>query len=172
MSRHLEDGRRHIVKILVPGDMIGVDALFTGRADCEVEALTDVTGSLYGVQSVRALIEADPETIQEVGEFMHHELILAYDQLTNLGTRSALERVAWFLLDLFDRLREQGLVENSTCEMPLRQSVIADVLGLAPANVSRILRSLREQGLVSVRQGRMSIIDRAKLKAVAQRTDI
>ncbi|HZC55119.1 MAG TPA: helix-turn-helix domain-containing protein [Xanthobacteraceae bacterium] len=72
------------------------------------------------------------------------------EHLIDVGRRSALERVAHFLLELLTRLQAIGLADERSFQMPLTQELIGDALGLSVPHVSRTLRQLREDDLVAV----------------------
>jgi CRP-like cAMP-binding protein len=78
--------------------------------------------------------------------------------LVNLGRRSAVERVAHFLLELLTRLQAIGLAEARSYSMPMTQAAIGDLLGLSVAHVNRSFRQLRDDGLVTI-DGRSIVID-------------
>ena len=79
------------------------------------------------------------------------------EHLIDVGRRSALERVAHFLLELLTRLKIIGLADERSFRMPLTQELIADALGLSVPHVNRTLRQLREDELVSI-EGSVVII--------------
>ena len=76
-----------------------------------------------------------------------------------LGQGSAEERLALLLIDFRGRLMLSGAIAKNalTYQMPLTQAQLADHLGITAVHVNRILRSLRESGIVSVRDGEVVI---------------
>lgn len=170
-SRTLDDGRRQVLRVLLPGDLIGAEAIFSAPADSSVEAITDVVLCAFPSQNMRKLFAVDSEIAGRLAAKLHEEVATGFDHLVNLGARSALERLAWFLLDLFERLRLRDMVDGDSCHMPLTQGTMGDALGLAPANVSRLMRELREMGLLEVRRGRLTLHDRDGLWALARRSN-
>jgi CRP-like cAMP-binding protein len=75
------------------------------------------------------------------------------DHLIDVGQRSALERVAHFLLELLTRLQVIGLADERSYQMPLTQELVGDALGSSVPHVSRTLRQLREEDLVAIEGG-------------------
>lgn len=51
---------------------------------------------------------------------------------------------------------------------PLTQYQLADALGLTPIHLNRMLRDLREEGLILFRSNRVEILDRKRVAALAQ----
>ena len=80
------------------------------------------------------------------------------EHLIDVGRRSAIERVAHFLLELLTRLQAIGLADERSYRMPLTQELISDALGLSVPHVNRTLRRLREDALVSV-EGQIVVIE-------------
>jgi CRP-like cAMP-binding protein len=85
----------------------------------------------------------------------------------NIGRRSAIERTAHFFLELGQRLALIGRVTNNGFARPLNQYVLADALGLSAIHVNRILRQLRERGLITLKAQQVIILDLAGLEDLA-----
>src|SRR5215213_10778828 len=84
-----------------------------------------------------------------------------------LGRGNAEERIATLLLDLRGRLFQAGLANGEGFHMPLTQQEIADHLGLTLVHVNRVLRRLREAGMVTVQGGVVRIDEMTRLSRVA-----
>lgn len=87
--------------------------------------------------------------------------------LVTLGRKTALERVAHLLLELFERLRRSGLTYGLQCAMPLTQMEIADMTGLTPVHVNRTLQTMRMRGLVELQSKWLRIPDLSALREAA-----
>jgi CRP-like cAMP-binding protein len=92
---------------------------------------------------------------------------MVVEHLVRLGSRDASKRMAHFLLELGARLTLVGLGSKSGYACPLRQYHLADALGLSSVHVNRVLRDLREAGLVSFRDGQVKFLDYAGLVKLA-----
>jgi DNA-binding transcriptional regulator LsrR (DeoR family) len=71
------------------------------------------------------------------------------------------------ILELLVRLRDVGLANELSYSLPLTQELIADVLGLSGPHVSRLLRLLREEGLITIDGHRLTVIDLGSLTQLA-----
>ena len=89
------------------------------------------------------------------------------EHLVDLGRRNALERTVHFLLELGARLRLVGLGSQAGYACPLSQYLLSDALGLSAVHVNRILRQLREDGLLTFRNGRVTFDDFDRLVTLA-----
>jgi hypothetical protein len=92
---------------------------------------------------------------------------LVVEHLVSVGRRTPAGRTAHFLLELYDRLHLVGLAADNEFACPLNQYVLSDALGLSTIHVNRVLRELREKGLVTFKAHKVVIHDAARLKALA-----
>ena len=95
------------------------------------------------------------------------------DNLTSVGQRSAAERLAALIISLHHRADALGLVTNDSFAFPLSQQQIADALGLSLVHTSKTWSRLRKEGLFSLSQGRLTLLNphlTARMAAVYERT--
>ena len=138
--RLLADGRRHINSFLMPGDFFG----FAEGRDYShtVEAVADVTLVRYARRGFDAVLENDPRASRHFLGLVSRTLSATQDHLLLLGRKSALERMATFLLALSDR-RAAGHKDGTELDLPMNRSDVADYLGLTIETVSRLITRLR-----------------------------
>ncbi|HUC70200.1 MAG TPA: Crp/Fnr family transcriptional regulator [Stellaceae bacterium] len=165
--RVLRDGRRQILNILLPGDFIGFPGCFFESALYAITALSDVVISPVPFAVLIGLFERRPRLAATIFWSFACEAAIYAERLIDVGRRSALERVAHFLLELLTRLRTVGLADEKSYRMPLTQELIADVLGLSVPHVNRTLRQLRGDGLVTIQEQRVVINDIDAMSALA-----
>ncbi len=84
---------------------------------------------------------------------------IVVERLVSLGRRDAAERVAHLFLELGARLKLVGLADGNSFECPLSQYLLADALGLSAIHINRVLRQLREDGLLTFRDGIVTFDD-------------
>ena len=82
------------------------------------------------------------------------------------GARTALERIARLLLELYRRQERLGLLENGVMRCPLRQQDIGDALGLTSVHVSRTLAELKADGLLELHASELRILDRTRIRSL------
>jgi len=85
----------------------------------------------------------------------------------NLGQRTARERLAHMMCEIFMRLDTVGLAEGTRCEMPLTQCDLGEASGMTSVHVNRTLQELRREGLISLSHRILTIPDFAALADVA-----
>jgi CRP-like cAMP-binding protein len=165
--RTLPDGRQQITSLHLPGDIFGLDFLHATTAEDSVVALSQLNYVELPHERIRQRIVKHPA----VGHaFWAHSLVADAVQrawTANIGLRSASERLAHFLCEIFARLRAIGRVMHDRCEMPLTQCELAEATGLTSVHVNRTLQELRRAGLVQIRSRELRIPDIAKLEHLA-----
>jgi CRP-like cAMP-binding protein len=165
--RVLHDGRRQVLNIVLPGDLIGFPASFFETALYSVTALSDANVSWIPFTGLFALFQNHPRLAATLFCSFSCEAAMYAEHLIDVGRRSARERVAHFLLELLTRLQAIGLADERSYRMPLTQELIGDALGLSVPHVNRTLRQLREDGLVGIDGPIVVIHDIEALAALA-----
>jgi CRP-like cAMP-binding protein len=165
--RVLRDGRRQVLNIVLPGDFIGFPGCFFESALYSVTALSDATVSSLSFAALIGLFDRAPRLAAAIFWSFACEAAIYAEHLIDIGRRSALERVAHFLLELLTRLQVVGLADERSYLMPLTQELIGDVLGLSVPHVNRTLRQLRDDGLVAIEEQRIVIRDIDALSVLA-----
>ena len=166
--RVLRDGRRQVLNIALPGDFIGFPASFFETALYSITALGDTIVSWVSFATLFGLFRDHPRLAATLFGLFSCETAMYTEHLINVGRRSALERVAHFLLELLTRLQAIGLADERSYRMPLTQELIGDALGLSVPHVNGTLRQLREDGLVGI-DGQIIVIN--DLEALATLAD-
>jgi CRP-like cAMP-binding protein len=149
--RILRDGRRHVLNVVLPGDIAGVPGCFFENALYSVRALTDLSASPVPLTSIMRLFHSQPRLAAKLFWSFSCEAAIYAEHAIALGRRTALERVAHFLLELLTRLQSVGLADERSFCLPLTQELIADALGLSIPYVNQVLRSLRDDDLVCIK---------------------
>jgi CRP-like cAMP-binding protein len=166
-QRRLGDGRRQILRILLPGDCIGERPHLRPPA-CETSALTDVSvaDAAHVIAAARAG-EAPGLARAMSAADQQHELQLI-NAIVRLGALSAYERMANLLVELADRLAAAGLGDERAFPLPLTQEVLADTLGVSIVHTNRILQQLRADRLIELRSGVAVLLQAGALSRIAR----
>ncbi len=164
----MEDGRRQIIGLLLPGDLCDHNVFVLRHMDHSIGAITDVTtGELSrgGFDELKA-------THPRVAEALTWDSLVAMatqrEWALTLGQRNALERLAHLFCEAFVRLKTVGLASDSSIDMPLTQTELGEATGLSPVHVNRTLQELRAADLIILRDRRLTIPDFNCLARVGQ----
>lgn len=163
----LPTGERQIVDFQIPGDFLGLRSILFRTADHSVEAVTDIEASEVLASDIFEGFARAPRLATAVLWAASRDEAMVVEHLVNLGRRSAEERMAHLLLELGARLKLVGGGDRTGFDCPLTQYHLADALGLSAVHVNRVLRQLREDGLVTFRQRRVVFDDFERLKVFA-----
>lgn len=153
-SKLLSDGRRQIDAFHLPGDLFGIEAGEEHRFSAE--AVGDAVVVAHRRCSIETLATSDPSFAGRIVSAMMRSLERAQDHMLLLGRKSALEKIAAFLLDLSTRL------EDDQVDLPMSRIDIADHLGLTIETVSRSLTQLERQKVIELPSHRRTIVLRDK----------
>lgn len=155
----LEDGRRQIDAFHLPGDILGVESGEEHRFTAE--ALGEATVVVYRRRALGTLAAGDDGLAEQVMAAVLRSLERAQDHMLLLGRKSALEKVASFLLDMGERVSD-----GDSVELPMSRTDIADHLGLTIETVSRTLGELVKRGVIALPTHRRTVVlcDRAGLR--------
>ncbi|MFQ5783974.1 MAG: Crp/Fnr family transcriptional regulator [Alphaproteobacteria bacterium] len=142
----LPDGRRQITGFLHPGDFLGIAA--GGRYSYNTEAIGTVTLCRFPRRALYRLFDRFPKLERRLLGIATDELTAAQDQMLLLGRKTAIEKIASFLLMLADRAGvEDG--GDDPVPVPMTRNDIADYLGLTMETVSRTLGRMKRDGLIT-----------------------
>lgn len=163
----LPDGRRQIVDFQIPGDFLGLRSLLFRAADHSAEAVTRIEASEVMVTDILDAFTRAPRLATAVLWAASRDEAMVVEHLVNIGRRSAEQRLSHFLLEMDTRLTLVGLSEADGYAFPLTQYHLADLLGLTAVHVNRVIRLLREKGLVTIQSRRVTFMDRDRLVELA-----
>jgi CRP/FNR family nitrogen fixation transcriptional regulator len=155
----LADGRRQIDAFHFPGDVFGLES---GKAHrFTAEAVDKAVVIAYRRGNFGGLVQADPAFGEQLMTSMLSSLDRAHDHMVLLGRKSALEKMATFLLEIAARR-----ANADRAELPMQRTDIADHLGLTIETVSRTLTQMVRDGLIRLADAGRTVIlsDKAGLR--------
>jgi CRP-like cAMP-binding protein len=163
----LPNGSRQIISFPIAGDIIGLRSVLLRTADHSFSAITDAIVSAVEAAHVLQCVTEFPRLGAALLWAASRDEAMVVEHLVSIGRRSAIERTAHFFMELAERLSLIGQATETEFECPLSQFVIADALGLTAIHVNRVLRELRERGLLTVRRKTVKIQDLDGLRKLA-----
>ncbi len=152
----MADGRRQIVGLLLPGNLMGLLTDARSTSTFEITALTRCEVAEFDIDDFNDLVRNSPRFSQSVRSQLALESAMLGDNLLRIGRMTAYERVCHFLLEIFDR-QMPSLKSEGTVDFPITQATVADVLGLSVVHVNRQVMRLRREGLVNLDRRSLSI---------------
>jgi CRP-like cAMP-binding protein len=166
--KDMRDGQQQISEIHVPGDFADLHSFTLKRIDHGIVALTDCMVSWVPHTALAEVIERYPHLGRMLWFITNLDAAIHRAWTVSLGRRDAVERMAHLLCELQIRLEVVGLADPTGYPLTLTQSDLANCLGLTSVHVNRVLRDLRERGLVTFKGGHVTIANPAGLRELAE----
>ena len=163
----LPDGGRQVINFSVPGDFMGLRSVLLRTSDHAFAAIDNIVVAEVSAAQMIDTFQRLPRLGAAILWAASRDEAMVVEHLVNIGRRSALVRTAHLLLELGLRLQLVGLGSDSGYVCPLNQYLLADALGLTAIHVNRVLRQLRERGLVTFRDGHVEFHDLEGLRTLA-----
>ena len=161
-------GSRQIIDFQIPGDFLGLRSVLLRTSDHSFEPITDIEAVEVSTTELLATFAQIPRLATAVLWAASRDEAMVVEHLVGIGRREADARLAHFLLEMGSRLALVGMGSKGGYPCPLTQYHIADTLGLTPVHVNRVLRQLRERGLVTFRNGSVAFDDYDRLVELAE----
>ncbi|UAK25960.1 Crp/Fnr family transcriptional regulator [Sphingomonas nostoxanthinifaciens] len=165
-SLDLAGGERQIVKVHLPGDLLGTPSMVLETAAETLTAITPIKVSRVSLTAFGQLFHDAPRLSIAMFMSAQQERIMLMDRVASLGRSSAVQRVASFVLHVYDRLRVWNPEQGPKLYLPLTQENIGDVTGLTAVHVNRILRQMNDDGLLVHDRQCLTLLDIPKLRTV------
>ncbi len=145
----LRNGKRQILNVILPGDIVGLPGSFYKRAVYSVTAVTDLRMNVCSLDAYAQLCYRHPQYGLALSWIAVQEATTYAEHVIDVGRRAPIERLSHFLLELHGRLKVVGRAEKSRFVLPFSQEVIADVLGLSVPHLNRTMQLLRAEKLIA-----------------------
>ncbi len=165
--KDLSNGKRQIISFPIAGDCVGLRSVLLQTADHSFSALTDAVVSPVEGSHILKCITEFPRLGAALLWAASRDEAMVVEHLVSIGRRSAIERMAHFFMELAERLSLVGLATEAEFKYPLSQFVLADALGLTAIHVNRVLRQLRERGMLTLQRNTVKIHDLHALRELA-----
>ena len=161
-------GQRQIIAYLLPGDLSDLDVALLKKMDHTITTMSVCKVVRLAPQILADILNQHPAIARAlrmstlVGEATLREW------LVNVGSRSAVERIAHLFCELLVRFEAVGLATQHSYALPLTQADLANTMGLSNVHVNRSLQELRRVGLIEFTGRRLTILDLPRLRALAE----
>ncbi len=167
-QRILSDGRRQIISLLLPGDLIGPTLRPRLLTPCTGVALTTMeTADITPLMEHAYTVAPNQSGLTRALHLLDRlDEVTLRNQIMRLGRQTAYERTLHLLLELRDRIGASGGVQADRYPMPLTQEVLADVLGMTVVHVNRTLQQARREGTIELKTGTVTLLKTSLIEAL------
>jgi len=162
------DGQVQVIRFQMCGEIVGMDAIATGRHNSTVVALEDTELCPIPLAELERVMDRVPGLQRQLFRIMSHEIVSKQDSMALLGTMRAEQRLASFLLRLSFLYQERGYSATEFVRRMTRQE-LGNYLGLKLETVSRLLSKLQQEGLIRVESKSVKLLDIPALRLLEAR---
>jgi CRP/FNR family transcriptional regulator len=165
------DGRQQISGFHLPGEILGLEAIHAGYYYCTTEAMESTSVCEIPYVRYEELARRLPTLHERLLKIMSNEIGYAQILLMPGHKRSARAQLAIFLLNLSNRLRQQGF-SDSVYHLRMSRGDLANYLGVSMETLCRLFARLQEEGILRIQRRRVHLLDLPALRNIAGIPDL
>jgi len=166
LSKLSANGKDQIVKLVKPGELLGQRSLISDEpANLTAVALEDMEVCFIPKSEIMGFFNENNQFSMNVMKTICGDLKEADDHMVSMAQKSVKERLAETLLHLEDTF---GKNEDGTLHIQLSREELAGMIGTATESCIRLLSEMNKSGLIDLVGKKIAIIDRSKLKRMAE----
>lgn len=161
LYRTHSDGSRQGLRVALPGDFVGYAPLSDSTYSHGAMAITDAVVCAFRQADLHKMIDSHIDIARQITSIQARYLATCESNVLGLGRKSAEQRIAHAVADLYHRLDRRAEVDGATHTMPfpLTQEMLGELTGLTPVHTNRVLRKLRTDGIMLCERQRIEIFD-------------
>lgn len=161
-------GTRQITSLHLPGDMPDLQSLHLDVMDHSVGVMARSTVAFVPHVAVRDLAARHPAIANALWRDTLVDAAIFREWVVNLGARSAYQRGAHLMCEVFYKARAVGVSARNSCAFPLTQQELGDAMGISTVHVNRTIQKLRGEKLITLSRDRLTILDLKKLAVAGE----
>lgn len=168
LSTSSSDGRKLILRIVEPGEVLGLSATVSNIPyEVTAEAIEPCQTNFVQREEFLQFLSRHKDACFNVARHLSRYCGKAYTQIRALGlSHSASERLAKLLLDwCTSEGVESG--QSITLKLMLTQEEIAGMIGTSRETVSRVFADFKSKQIVNVKGGALTVLNKDALQALA-----
>jgi CRP-like cAMP-binding protein len=166
-------GKRQIMRFALPGDFIGFQVDSHGKTTHAALALTDGVLCGFPRQKLTNMMETQPKISESLIIIVSRDMGLCQQHFFGMTQKTAIESISFLLLELYHRIQrkqyyQEGNQKSNTIPFPLTQEDIGDATGVSKIHTNRVLRQLKNQGIIEYQQKTLTILNEVALNEISQ----
>lgn len=161
------NNNHHVIRILGPGDIVGLRPIFSDEPyAATAQTVEKTTVCVIPKKTIIALMEKSPEFTQNVIKILAVELRVSEDQLISLLYDPVKQRTARLILNLLEKEHHHNNDQPQKVSL-LKRIEMAQIIGTTPESLSRTLHSLAERGIIKVTRKEIVVLKHDKLVQIS-----
>lgn len=165
--KDIADGKRQILSFQFPGDIFDTQSFILRVMDHSIGTLTPCKIALIAHETMLDITEGYPRIARALWKDTLVDAAMLREMITSIGRRTAVERIAHLMCEIFVRLQAVGLAREDRIDWPFTQVELGDALGLSVVHINRTLQQLRKANLLTLKNAVLVIHDWDGLKGAA-----
>lgn len=164
------DGGRQGLRIALSGDFVGYAPLLGSPRNHSALSLTPSILCGFQQEDLHSLMINHPALAMQVTQLQSRDMARCHTHILGIGRKTAEGRIVHLILELYDRLKNRGLVSSQTMTMPfpLTQEVISDMTGLSQVHVNRVMSKLKSDKLITCKYKQLTLLDWDQLTEIGE----
>ncbi|SHJ09746.1 CRP/FNR family transcriptional regulator, anaerobic regulatory protein/CRP/FNR family transcriptional regulator, nitrogen fixation regulation protein [Shimia gijangensis] len=152
LRTHHADGNSTLLRLAYPGEVIGFRSfLGDGQHQTEARALTPSRVCTVPRSASSHLLQDNPAIMKQLATRCVREIDRTHERICSAATKTYKEQLADLLMTLMDHHGEQQQKGQRHMRLPLSRSDLADLLGVQPETLSRLIKRLEKDGWVQIK---------------------
>lgn len=170
LYRTHSDGSRQGLRIALPGDFVGYAPISDSNYSHGALAVTAAVVCGFRQGDLHAMIDSHADIARQITSIQARYLATCEANVLGLGRKTAEQRIAHAVADLYHRLDLRAEIDRDSHSMPfpLTQEMLGELTGLTPVHTNRVLRKLRTDGVMVVERQRAEILDLGRLIEIGE----
>ncbi len=166
------NGKRQILRFLLPGDLIGFHTNANGVLPHSAGSITESILCVFSRSRMKNMLIDNPELALRLVNMESRDMSLCQSHLMAAGRKTAKESIAFLLMELYCRVQHQAkssfTSSTNTIDFPITQEDIGDAVGLTNVHVNRVIKGLISEQLIQCHKRRLTVLDEGKLCEIAE----
>ncbi len=159
----MPDGRRQVLQVYFPGDIVGMYDVPFEAATHDLESANEACLCPFPKSGLEPIFKTSPSLTALLFSIAMVDQAAQLDLRRTMGRMNARDRVAHFLLATKARLKITNPDMGDEFDFQLTQTDIGDAIGLTNVSVSKALTELEQAGAARWGRRRLHILDEEKL---------
>lgn len=159
---------RQIIDFLMRGDLIGLQSDILEAAPSSVSALTDLVLYTFDKADADNIYANGSRLSRTINMYIARDRQRMEDKIVDLAKRTAEERAASLIVDLYERAEALGSPRSGRMLFPITQHHIADAIGLSLIHTNRVLKKMQRDGLFVLEGRQLLLLDRERMTRLAR----
>lgn len=174
LYRSDSSGGRQGLRVALPGDFLGYMPSGAHGLHHSALAITNSVLCQFRQTDLHQMMDSHTELAAHITCIQARYMESCQTAMLGLGRKTAEQRIAYLIAELYFRQRNRQLLAEGSLSMPfpLTQEMLGDMTGLTPVHTNRVMRKLREEGVLSAERQQLAILDLERLREIGEFTSV